>query len=149
MSNDFVTDADIYAGKQIRRLRKSRGFSQVALADALGVSFQQVQKYERGQNRITVGKISQIARFFNMPIIYFFEVPEEQANFLKNYVRCTRERRKILYALAQTYAQEEAPSDIGGNVSDSSASVAFAREEDVPYNFKEDEEGGEQGDSGP
>jgi transcriptional regulator with XRE-family HTH domain len=53
--------------------RKMLGVSQERLAEALGLTFQQVQKYERGANRISASKLYEIARFLSCPISYFFE----------------------------------------------------------------------------
>ncbi len=53
--------------------RKMLGVSQERLAEALGLTFQQVQKYERGANRISASKLYDIARFLSAPIAYFFE----------------------------------------------------------------------------
>ena len=53
--------------------RKMLGVSQERLAEALGLTFQQVQKYERGANRISASKLYEIARFLSAPIAYFFE----------------------------------------------------------------------------
>jgi transcriptional regulator with XRE-family HTH domain len=49
------------------------GMSQEALGDALGVTFQQIQKYEKGHNRIGAGRLFQIARLLGVPVGYFFE----------------------------------------------------------------------------
>jgi transcriptional regulator with XRE-family HTH domain len=56
-----VTHHDQEYGRRIRAFRMQREFSQTDLADKLGVSFQQVQKYEKGTNRITVSRLEQIA----------------------------------------------------------------------------------------
>jgi transcriptional regulator with XRE-family HTH domain len=53
--------------------RKMLGVSQERLAEALGLTFQQVQKYERGANRISASKLYDIARFLSAPVSYFFE----------------------------------------------------------------------------
>jgi transcriptional regulator with XRE-family HTH domain len=53
--------------------RKMLGVSQERLAEALGLTFQQVQKYERGANRVSASKLYDIARFLSAPISYFFE----------------------------------------------------------------------------
>lgn len=53
---------DILVGARIRLRRKMQGLSQTALADAVGVTFQQVQKYERGANRVSASRLSQIAK---------------------------------------------------------------------------------------
>lgn len=53
--------------------RKVLGVSQERLADALGLTFQQVQKYERGSNRVSASKLYEIARYLNSSVSYFFE----------------------------------------------------------------------------
>jgi len=53
--------------------RKMLGVSQERLAEALGLTFQQVQKYERGSNRVSASKLYEIARFLSAPISYFFD----------------------------------------------------------------------------
>ncbi|MDO1559297.1 helix-turn-helix transcriptional regulator [Brevundimonas sp. 2R-24] len=57
----------------MRLLRRRQQISQQRLADALGLTFQQVQKYEKGSNRISASKLWDIARFLETPIDYFFE----------------------------------------------------------------------------
>lgn len=64
---------DLHVGARVRMRRKLLGVSQEKLADALGLTFQQVQKYERGANRISASKLFEIARFLGVPPSYFFE----------------------------------------------------------------------------
>ena len=54
---------DLHVGGRIRMRRKVLGVSQERLAEALGLTFQQVQKYERGSNRVSASKLYEIARF--------------------------------------------------------------------------------------
>lgn len=68
-----VTEIDKYVGKQVRRRRVEMGLSQSELGDALGLSFQQVQKYENGANRVSAGRLFEIARRFGVSFDYFFE----------------------------------------------------------------------------
>lgn len=58
--------ADLAVGQRIRLRRRQLGLSQSALADALGVSFQQVQKYERGANRVSASRLVDIAAALNV-----------------------------------------------------------------------------------
>jgi transcriptional regulator with XRE-family HTH domain len=53
--------ADVEIGRKIRALRLERGLSQTDLADGIGLTFQQVQKYEKGTNRVSAGRLVQIA----------------------------------------------------------------------------------------
>jgi transcriptional regulator with XRE-family HTH domain len=64
---------DIHVGLQVRLRRKALKISQEKLADALGLTFQQVQKYERGANRISASKLYEIARALRVSIAWFFE----------------------------------------------------------------------------
>ena len=64
---------DLHVGGRVRMRRKILGMSQEALADALGLTFQQVQKYERGANRVSASKLYEIAKTFQAPVSYFFE----------------------------------------------------------------------------
>ena len=65
--------ADVQIGESIRAHRLIVGMSQSDLAGRLGVSFQQIQKYEKGMNRVGAGRLPQIARIFNIPISALFD----------------------------------------------------------------------------
>jgi transcriptional regulator with XRE-family HTH domain len=64
---------DVHVGLQVRLRRKALKISQEKLAEALGLTFQQVQKYERGANRISASKLYEIARSLRVSIAWFFE----------------------------------------------------------------------------
>ena len=64
---------DVHVGLQVRLRRKELKISQEKLAEALGLTFQQVQKYERGSNRISASKLFEIAKALQVPIGWFFE----------------------------------------------------------------------------
>jgi len=64
---------DLHVGARVRMRRKLLGVSQEKLADALKLTFQQVQKYERGANRVSASKLYEIGRFLDVPVSYFFE----------------------------------------------------------------------------
>ncbi|MYZ49887.1 helix-turn-helix domain-containing protein [Propylenella binzhouense] len=63
---------DVHVGNQVRLRRKQLGITQEALGEAIGVTFQQVQKYERGVNRIGASRLQQIAAALDVPISHFF-----------------------------------------------------------------------------
>lgn len=71
-SPKLTTDADRTIGSLVASLRKAQGMSQTALGHALGVSFQQVQKYEKGRNRIGAGRLQAIADLLHVPVETFF-----------------------------------------------------------------------------
>ncbi len=64
---------DTYVGDRVRMRRKFLGMSQEQLAGHIALTFQQVQKYERGSNRISASKLFDIAKALKTPIAYFFE----------------------------------------------------------------------------
>lgn len=65
--------ADRYVGNRIRMRRLMLGLSQTALANELGLTFQQVQKYEKGANRVAGSRLQQISEVLQVPISFFFE----------------------------------------------------------------------------
>jgi len=64
---------DKHVGNRVHMRRLMLDLSQTKLADALGITFQQVQKYEKGANRISASKLHQISDFLQVPIPFFFE----------------------------------------------------------------------------
>ncbi|MFO1127929.1 MAG: helix-turn-helix transcriptional regulator [Rhodospirillales bacterium] len=67
------TDVDGYVGGRIRERRVMLGLSQQQMANLIGVTYQQAHKYERGINRISAGRLYEIARVLQVPVSYFFE----------------------------------------------------------------------------
>ncbi len=69
---------DIYVGSRLRMCREHRGISQTKLGDAVGVSFQQLQKYEKGANRMGASRLHEISKILDVPVSFFFDdMPEE------------------------------------------------------------------------
>jgi transcriptional regulator with XRE-family HTH domain len=64
---------DKHVGSRVRMRRMMLGLSQEKLGDALGLTFQQVQKYEKGANRIGASRLQQISQILQVPISFFFE----------------------------------------------------------------------------
>jgi transcriptional regulator with XRE-family HTH domain len=64
---------DQQVGSRVRMRRLMLKLSQTDLADGLGLTFQQVQKYEKGMNRIGAGRLQQIAHILQVPVTFFFE----------------------------------------------------------------------------
>ena len=71
-SKGFPNPIDVHVGSRIRGRRTLLGLSQMALAEALGVTFQQVQKYERGVNRVSSSRLFDVSRILDVPVAYFF-----------------------------------------------------------------------------
>jgi transcriptional regulator with XRE-family HTH domain len=77
MSAKSPDAVDAAVGQRIRMLRNDVGLSQTTLAEALGVTFQQVQKYEKGVNRVGAGRLTRIADALNVPVSRLLGVDEE------------------------------------------------------------------------
>lgn len=76
-----IDPTDMLVGSRVRLQRMSLGMSQTQLAGALGLSCQQVQKYEKGVNRIGASRLEQIARILGVPASLFFDgIAEERVN---------------------------------------------------------------------
>jgi transcriptional regulator with XRE-family HTH domain len=66
-------DIDAQVGKRLRLRRTMMGLSQEAVAKSVGITFQQVQKYEKGANAMNAGRLYEFAQFMHVPVAYFFE----------------------------------------------------------------------------
>src|SRR5579859_7026919 len=67
-----ATAIDVAVGARIRNLRLRHKLSQTALGQQLNVTFQQIQKYEKGANRVSAGNLAQLAKFFHVPVAAFY-----------------------------------------------------------------------------
>lgn len=118
---------DIHVGHQLRRRRRILGMTQKQLAEAIGVRFQQIQKYECGANRVTAGRLYDLSCALNVSVQYFYEaipprfverrqnltsldlphalpdLPEREAQELVlAYARLGRQKRRTLLDMART-----------------------------------------------
>jgi transcriptional regulator with XRE-family HTH domain len=73
MAKKAPNPTDRHVGARVRMRRMMLGMSQEKLGDALGLTFQQVQKYEKGANRIGASRLQQIAHILQVPVAFFFE----------------------------------------------------------------------------
>ena len=73
MAKKAPNPTDKHVGARVRMRRMMLGMSQEKLGDALGLTFQQVQKYEKGANRIGASRLQQIAHILQVPVSFFFE----------------------------------------------------------------------------
>ena len=64
---------NVHLGKKLRMRRLSLGLTQTKVAQAINVTFQQIQKYEKGTNGVSSNRLMQLSQFLKVPIIYFFE----------------------------------------------------------------------------
>ena len=80
--NEFTVRIDSLIGMKIHELRISMGFSRQQLAEKIGVTHQQLQKYEKGTNRISAGRLAAIAQSLKKPVSFFFDEVENENNTL-------------------------------------------------------------------
>jgi len=73
VAKDGPHPIDVLVGRRARERRTLEGMSQTAVAEKLGLTFQQLQKYERGHNRISASRLYELAEIFDVPVAYFFE----------------------------------------------------------------------------
>lgn len=71
--NAVPTGVDSHVGARVRLRRTLLGLSQEKLADAIGLTFQQIQKYERGANRISASRLFDLSRVLDVPVSFFFD----------------------------------------------------------------------------
>lgn len=112
---------DIHVGKRIRRQRWINGTTQQQLAEAVGVKFQQIQKYESGMNRVSSSRLWDIANAVSVPVTFFFEGLEpdthiqrhtgdilankESIDLLQSYYALPKNQRQRLFDLARALSE--------------------------------------------
>ena len=108
---------DIAVGKEVAKYRKRKGFTQSQIGDFLGLTFQQIQKYEKGANRISAGKLMRLANLFGVrPEVFFanvntpeemIEINKQEANELANYyINLSPKMQKDLLKFVKSLARE-------------------------------------------
>jgi len=89
---------DAHVGGRVRTRRNLLGLSQERLGEMLGITFQQIQKYERGANRISAGRLFEIARILGVSVPYFYE-------------GLTRETPRLAHGFAEDAAPPPSPTE--------------------------------------
>jgi len=111
---------DVHVGKRVRQGRLDAGFSQDQLGQGLGVSFQAVQKYEQGENRLSASRLFRAAQMIAQPVSFFFDgldrdtptndapvVTPEEFDLIRNYRQiASKEVRDQLLRLAKRLSKE-------------------------------------------
>jgi transcriptional regulator with XRE-family HTH domain len=98
-SSGRTQDIDRHVGGRVRERRIMLGLTQQQLADLIGVTYQQAHKYERGINRISAGRLYEIAQVLSVPIGYFFDGLDAQDS------RSISPRERMCLELARNFAQ--------------------------------------------
>ena len=89
---------DIHVGARVRLRRTLLGISQERLGDAVGLTFQQIQKYERGANRIGASRIYELSRILDVPVSFFFEdMPDELETHEGRFTAGLRDKEQGTY----------------------------------------------------
>jgi len=73
-----VSDIDVKLAERMRKIRKDRNETMQDVSASLGITYQQVQKYEKAGNRISASMLYRLAKHYGMPVAYFFEGIEEE-----------------------------------------------------------------------
>lgn len=95
-----MNKVDVNIGKKIRNKRHILGLSQNDLAAKLGITFQQVQKYEKGQNKVMASRLYNISKILNVDINYFFaDLDEDFTSEKKSQNSLKQEQSPFLYEL--------------------------------------------------
>lgn len=107
---DGSDPVDIYVGGRVRERRVMMGLTQDKLGDAIGLTFQQVQKYEKGSNRISASRLYQMSTVLDVPVSFFFDgyapavtydpdhrlmTSRETLNLVKSYCRIPKRQTRI------------------------------------------------------
>jgi transcriptional regulator with XRE-family HTH domain len=98
-SSSRTQDIDRYVGARIRERRIMLGLTQQQLADLIGVTYQQAHKYERGINRVSAGRLFEVAQVLSVPVNYFFDGLDQENE------RGISPRERMCLELARNFAQ--------------------------------------------
>ena len=98
-STSRTQDVDRHVGARVRERRIMLGLTQQQLADLIGVTYQQAHKYERAINRVSAGRLFEIAHVLSVPVSYFFDGLEQDGD------RAVSPRERMCLELARNFAQ--------------------------------------------
>ncbi len=109
---DGPREIDVHVGQRVRQRRVLCGLSQTELANAIGLTFQQLQKYERGMNRISASKLWQISQVLVVPVQWFFKEfvePKDEDDKRKESFQMKRETLELVrnYVAAPADVQQK------------------------------------------
>jgi len=119
---DGPREIDVHVGQRVRQRRVLCGLSQTELANAIGLTFQQLQKYERGMNRISASKLWQISQVLDVPVQWFFKefsdpkdkrkesfhMKRETLELVRNYVAAPADVQRKFLSLVKSIANSAA-----------------------------------------
>ena len=116
---EFIRQLDVHIGQRIRLRRGLVGLTQDKLAQALGLTFQQVQKYEKGANRVSASTLYHLAEILNVPVTFFYDdfgqlpgtddvaqISTSESRFLGKVRGANPDVTKAIYALVDVLSEE-------------------------------------------
>lgn len=136
-SFDNPHPVDVYVGHRVRERRVLQGMSQKKLGQALGIAFQQVQKNEKGTNRIGSSRLFQLSQALDVPISYFFEGYSKKSGSGANAGLGTQSLRLARRFDELTKGQRNAVYDLVRSLADSVASELPRSNQNRPPKKKE------------
>ncbi len=101
--SEFTEKVDNAIGVKIRELRITSGLSRQQLAEKIGVTHQQLQKYEKGTNRISAGRLLAIAKAFGKHVTYFFDNAED------NYEALPSQHQRMCIEVSRNFMRIKSP----------------------------------------
>jgi Predicted transcriptional regulators len=96
-----ATPVDVFAGQRLRAFRINAGLSQSAVAEALGVTFQQVQKYEKGANRMGASRLDALAGLLGVKVADFFDEDDRPKRKVHHLMVESSQERRLIPAFRQ------------------------------------------------
>ena len=117
---------NIHLGKKLRMRRLSLGLTQTKVAQAINVTFQQIQKYEKGTNGVSSNRLMQLSNYLKVPINYFFE---DFSEYLINIEKVKESHMTVNYNfLVKIYSEltEDQKIKFGKNLGSSKLNIAKA-----------------------
>ena len=113
MTKQFITEVDRQAGEKLRYYRNMRALTQQKLARRLNITPQQLQKYEKATNRMTIGILYKAAQALNVPIVEFFDsqtMPKSNRKsdeIVRNFHQLSPQRQQIMLDISRSLMKEQ------------------------------------------
>ena len=95
MSSDKITPIDVHIASKLRQFRLIAGITQDKLGELTGVSFQQIQKYEKAKNRVSASRLFEFSQILEKPIDAFFEGLKADRDYYNYDFKSTKEQLKV------------------------------------------------------
>ncbi|MGB6230903.1 MAG: helix-turn-helix domain-containing protein [Litorimonas sp.] len=105
----MTSDIDLHVGKRLRRRRRLLGLTQQALAEQVGIRFQQIQKYECGANRVSAARLFELSEALSVPVQYFYEGLSDQEGETDNIASDVLSKKETMDLVRAYYAMGETP----------------------------------------